>query len=376
MCDALERAAPQILAANALDVADAPTMTRLRLTTDKLALTLQGAREVARLPDPLGKTLRSTLLDDGLRLYQTTVPIGVVACIFESRPDAAIQIPALAIRSGNAALLKGGAEARRTNAVIVETIRASLPWSDAVQLLDGRAEANALLALDDLVDLVIPRGSSDLVRHVMANTRIPVLGHAEGVCHVFVDQAANLEKALRVCIDAKVDNPAACNAAECFVLHEKIAPRFEPILRGELEKRGVQVTQEYGVEFGDLRCAIARVSSLDEAIAFVNEHGSRHTDAIVTEDKRAARSFVESVDSAGVFVNASPRFADGYRYGLGAEVGVSTSKVHARGPVGLEGLTTTKWVLLGEGHAAGEYQGAKPKRFKHEARAAALEDEW
>ena len=387
MTAALEAASARIAAANAEDLAGAvalapPLRARLKLTREKLALTLDGVRSLARLPDPVGRTLRSTLLDDGLRLYQVTVPLGVVACVFESRPDAAIQIPALTLRSGNAALLKGGQEADRTNRAIVDAIRdglheAGLP-QDAVQLLEGRAEANALLALDTLVDLVVPRGSTALVRHVMDHTRIPVLGHAEGVCHVFVDQAADVEKALRVAVDAKVDNPAACNAAETYLVHAAIAPTFVPRLRAALAEQGVEVSEDpadFGKEFGDLKCALATVASVDDAIAFVNRHGSKHTDAIVTEDREAARRFVEGVDAAGVMVNASPRFADGYRYGLGAEVGISTSKVHARGPVGLEGLTTTKWVLLGEGHVAGAYQGEKPRPFRHEALGRTLGDD-
>ena len=388
MADALEAAAPRIAQANAADLADArdlpaPLVARLKLPPEKLRLTLAGVRSLARLPDPLGRTLRSTLLDEGLRLYQVTVPLGVVACVFESRPDAAIQIPSLTLRSGNAALLKGGREAERTNRAIAEALRDGLATAglppDAVQLLEGRAEVDALLGLDDLVDLVVPRGSTALVRHVMARTRIPVLGHAEGVCHVYVDAAADVEKALRVCVDAKVDNPAACNAAEAFLVHRAVAPRVAPLLRAQLEARGVEVSEspaDYGKEFGDLKCVLALVDSLEEAVAFVNRHGSRHTDAIVTEDKDAARRFVEGVDAAGVMVNASPRFADGYRYGLGAEVGVSTSKVHARGPVGLEGLTTTKWVLLGDGHAAGPYQGDAPRPFKHAPLDARLADEW
>lgn len=373
MADALERAAPAILAANAEDLRAsaglaAPLVARLSLTPEKLRLALDGARSLAAMPDPLGRTLRSTLLDDGLRLYQVTVPLGVVACVFESRPDAAIQIPALAMRSGNAALLKGGREAERTNRAIVEAIRGAIPWPDAVQLLEGRAEVDALLQLDGLVDLVIPRGGAAFVRHVMDSTRIPVLGHAEGVCHVYVDRAADVEKAVRIVVDAKTDNPSACNAVEC-VLVDRAAPHLLAPLREALAKARVEVREDegaYGVEFGDLTVALALVDGVEDAIAFVNRHGSRHTDAIVTEDRDAARRFVAGVDSAGVFVNASPRFADGYRYGLGAEVGVSTSKVHARGPVGMEGLTTTKWVLLGEGHVASRYQGKEPRRFRHE----------
>ena len=384
LADAVERAAPAILAANAQDVADAEraslppaSLARLKLTPEKLRLTLDGVRSLAAMPDPLGRTLRSTLLDDGLRLYQVTVPLGVVACVFESRPDAAIQIPALTLRSGNAALLKGGREAERTVRAIVDAIRGSLFVPDAVQALEGRSEVAEVLKHDDLVDLVVPRGSSTFVRQVMDATRIPVLGHAAGVCHVYLDKAADAEKAVRIVVDAKTDNPSACNAAEC-ILVDATAPQLVQPVREALAKAGVQVREDsdaYGLEFGELTVALALVDGIEGAIAFVNRHGSRHTDAIVTEDREAARRFVAGVDSAGVFVNASPRFADGYRYGLGAEVGVSTSKVHARGPVGMEGLTTTKWVLLGEGHVAGAYQGATPRRFRHEPLRRPLGDD-
>lgn len=396
MADALERAAPAILAANAEDLADAtrerlaaPLLARLKLTPEKLRITLDGVRSLARAADPLGKTLRSTLLDDGLRLYQVSVPLGVVACVFESRPDAAIQIPALAVRSGNAVLLKGGREAERTNRAIVEAIRGALAEPDAVAILEGRAEVAAVLALDDLVDLVIPRGSSEFVRHVMDSTRIPVLGHAAGVCHVYLHASADPEKAVRIVVDAKTDSPSACNAVETILVDADAAHLVAPVVEA-LAKAGVEVRaspealalapgqaklaeeSDFGVEFGDLRVSLALVDGVEAAAAFINVFGSRHTDAIVAEDADAARRFVAGVDSAGVFVNASPRFADGYRYGLGAEVGVSTSKVHARGPVGMEGLTTTKWVLLGDGHVASEYQGASPKKFRH----APLDGSW
>jgi glutamate-5-semialdehyde dehydrogenase len=285
-------------------------------------------------------------------------------------------------------LLKGGAEAERTNRALVEAMRralrdAGLP-EDALQLLEGRSEVAALLAHDDLVDLVIPRGSSSFVRHVMDRTRIPVLGHAAGVCHLYVDQAADPQKAVAVALDGKTDNPAACNAVEAILVHKDAARLVDPLVEA-LRKAGVEVraTEEararcsvptvaagpddFGREFGDLTVSLALVEDLEDAIAFVNRHGSKHTDAIVTEDMDAARRFVEGVDAAGVFVNASPRFADGFRYGLGAEVGVSTSKLHARGPVGVEGLTSTKWILVGDGHVARDYQGAAPRPFKHEA---------
>lgn len=400
LADAIERATPAILAANRLDVDDAekaglekPLLDRLKLTPAKLKLTLEGVRSLARAQDPIGRTLRSTLLDDGLRLHQVSVPLGVVACVFESRPDAAIQIPALALRSGNAALLKGGREAERTCRAIVDAIQGAISEKDAVQLLEGRAEVAALLALDDLVDLVVPRGSSEFVRHVMDNTRIPVLGHAAGVCHVYVDASADLSKAMRIIVDAKTDNPSACNAAETLLVDASAPQLVKPLLEA-LAKAGVEVRaspeaielapglakpaaeSDFGVEFGALVISVALVDGVEAAAAFVNAFGSRHTDVIVAEDREVAQRFVAGVDSAGVFVNASPRFADGYRYGFGAEVGVSTSKVHARGPVGMEGLTTTKWVLVGDGHVASSYQGADPKRFRHEPISGSLEDEW
>ncbi|HWG91335.1 MAG TPA: glutamate-5-semialdehyde dehydrogenase [Candidatus Thermoplasmatota archaeon] len=366
---------------------------RLSIKGSKLDAAAEMVRAVAVLPDPLNQTLRATLLDDALRLYQVTVPIGVVACAFESRPDAAVQMAALAIRSGNAILLKGGREAASTNRVVVALAREALRETglpeDAVALLEAREDLMALLALDDLVDLVVPRGSSDFVKLIQRNTRIPVMGHAEGVCHLYVDRAADLGKALHVSHDAKLDYPAACNAVECFLIHREKAARFVPLLVSTLAVKGVEVRgddavralapqakeateADWGREFGDLACAMRVVDSLEEAIAHINRYGSKHTDGILTEDKEAARRFVQEVDSAGVFVNASTRFADGYRYGLGAEVGISTGKLHARGPVGLEGLTSTKWVLHGEGHAAAPYRGDAPRSFKH----ARLQEEY
>lgn len=400
LADAIERAAPAILAANAQDVTDAErahlapaSLARLKLTPEKLRLTIDGVRSLAAMPDPIGRTLRATLLDDGLRLYQVSVPIGVVACVFESRPDAAIQIPALTLRTGNAALLKGGREAERTNRAVVEAMRDAIALPDAVQLLEGRAEVAQLLEQDDLVDLVIPRGSSEFVRHVMDSTRIPVLGHAAGVCHVYLHEQAHPAKAIPLVVDAKVDNPSACNAAETLLIDRRASHLVKPILEA-LAKGGVEVRatedvlalapglakpakeEDFGAEFGALVLAARLVDGLEDAVRFVNARSSKHTDVIVTEDAEAARRFVAGVDSAGVFVNASPRFADGYRYGLGAEVGVSTSKVHARGPVGMEGLTTTKWVLLGEGHTAGRYQGKVPRPFKHAPLPGTLAEEW
>lgn len=400
----LEQRAREVEAANARDVAAAERevaqgrmgralLDRLTFHGTKVRQAAEGVRAVATLPDPLGRTMRATLLDDGLKLYQVTVPLGVVACAFESRPDAAVQLSALAVRSGNAILLKGGREASESNLAIAELAREALAQAglprDAVQLLATREDLAALLELDDLVDLVIPRGSAQFVRHVQDHTRIPVMGHAEGVCHTYVDRSADLARALAVCLDAKLDYPAACNATECFLVHREVAPRFVPELARALAAKGVEVRadeealalapeakaaseEDWGREFGDLVCALRVVRDVDEAVAFINAHSSKHTDAILAQDPAAQRRFAGQVDSAGVFVNASTRFADGYRYGLGAEVGISTGKLHARGPVGLEGLTSTKWLLVGEGHVAAAYEGERARRFLHEP----LGEEW
>lgn len=363
-------------------------LDRLPLTGAKFDQAVEGVRAVAELEDPLGRVEQATRLDEGLELRQVRVPIGVVGVVFESRPDAAVQLASLAIRSGNAIMLKGGSEAQTTNDAVLELARQALDEAglppDAVIALTERSEVQALLDLDGLVDLIVPRGSSSLVRFVQENTHIPVLGHEEGVCHTFVDGSANLEEALEVCLDAKLDYPAACNATETFLVHEAIARDFVPMLTEALADRDVEVYageaarrrapgleaasgEHFGHEFGDLACAVRVVGGLGEAIDHVNEFSSGHTDAILTTDEQAADTFVEAVDSAGVYVNASTRFADGYRYGLGAEVGVSTGKTHARGPVGVEGLTSTKWVLRGEGHKAGDYRGEDRTEFVHEA---------
>jgi len=368
-------------------------MDRLSIQPPKLGEAVEGVRAVADQSDPVGETVRATRLDEGLDLFQVRVPIGVVACAFESRPDAGVQMCALAIRSGNAIVLKGGSEASRSNRVVADLARraladAGLP-EDGVVLLEDRAELQALLDLDELVDLLVPRGSSGFVRFCQENTHIPVLGHADGICHTYVDGAAELDGAVEVCVDAKVDYPAACNATETVLVHEAVADAFVPRLVEALEAEDVTVyageaarrrapeveaatEATWDTEHGALACGLRVVGSLDEAIEHVTAHGSQHTEAILTEDEAAAREFVARVDAAGVYWNASTRFADGYRYGLGSEVGVSTGKVHARGPVGLEGLTTTTWVLDGDGHTVGPYRGGDRRSFQHEA----IEDAW
>lgn len=402
IADVLAARSGEILGANALDVAGAerlvaegrmgkPLLDRLRLDEKKLAGMADGVRAVAALLDPAGRVLSKTLLDDGLELVQVTCPLGLLAVVFESRPDAVTQITALAVKSGNGAILKGGKEAARTTAALVDAIHAALGESDvpaaAVASVTDRADVDALLALDGVVDLVIPRGGNDLVRYVQEHTKIPVLGHAEGICHVYVDAAADPEMAIAVVLDSKLQYPAACNAAETVLLHHAAAPDVLRPLLGRLLQAGVAVRAcaetralaagfpledatdaDYATEWSGPTLSVKIVESLDEAIEHVNAFGSSHTDTIVTADRAAAARFLSEVDSAGVFHNASTRFADGFRYGLGAEVGISTSKLHARGPVGLDGLVTYKWLLHGSGQVVATYAGEAPHPFKHERR--------
>jgi len=341
-------------------------------------------RSVKMLADPLGRALDEIELDEGLELEKISVPLGVLAVIFEARPDAVTQIAALAVKSGNAVILKPGREVEKTAAVLVGLLRKALEEQglpvDAISLVVGRERVAELLGMHGLIDMVIPRGSKALVEYVQANTRIPVLGHAEGVCHIYVDRSFDEAIALRVIEDAKTDYPAACNAVETVLVHREVATEFLPKLLERLRLRGVKVrgdaavrgmdaavdeVEDWHTEFGELELAIGVVDSLDAAMEHIHTHGSSHTESIVTEDVTAAERFLREVDAAGVFHNASTRFSDGFRYGFGAEVGVSTSKFHARGPVGLDGLTTYKYVLRGHGQTAGEYRGANAKSFTH-----------
>jgi len=344
--------------------------------------------DVARLPDPLGRRLATTELDENLVLCKETCPLGVIGIVFESRPDVVPQVAALALKSGNAVLLKGGTEAAHTNQTLVEIWRRSLEAlvavpSEAVTLLPSRADVMDLLTLEQDVDLIIPRGSRELVDFVARNSRVAVLGHGEGICHVYVDRAADAEKAIEITFDSKVQYPAACNAAETLLVHQDIAQQFLPTAAGKLTAAGVQIRGcpktitllaqpgilqasdvDWATEYSDLILSVKVVSSIEEAIAHIHRYGSKHTETIVTEDDEAAKRFMEEVDAAGVFHNASTRFADGFRYGLGAELGISTSKLHARGPVGLEGLTTYKYKLFGNGQTVAEYSSGK-RHFKH-----------
>jgi glutamate-5-semialdehyde dehydrogenase len=319
----------------------------------------------------------------------------VVGTVFESRPDALVQIAALALKSGNAVILKGGSEASESNRVLYEVIREATAGIEGVpegwaQLIEAREDVDTLLSMDESVDLLMPRGSTEFVRYVQENTHIPVLGHTEGVCHVYVDSKADLAMAEEVALDAKVQYPAVCNAVETLLVHEAVAEDFLPGMvdryrEADVELRGDERTRElvetgvepatdadWDTEYGDLILSIRVVDSLQEAVRHVTEHGSKHTESILTEDGDRAARFMRGIDAASVFHNASTRFADGYRYGLGAEVGISTGKVHARGPVGLEGLTTYKYYLEGDGQLVGTYAGADAKPFTHRE----LDAEW
>ena len=391
MADALEAAQNAIVTANQADLQAAAQeglaealVARLKLDDTKLAAAIDGVRQVAQLPDPVGVRQLHTELDAGLVLERISVPLGVLGVIFEARPDAVMQIAALAIRSGNGALLKGGREASRSCAAIMTALQEGLAGSavepTALELLTSREESLGLLKLDGLVDLIIPRGSNALVRFIQDNTRIPVLGHADGVCHLYVDAAADPDLALRVAIDSKTQYPAACNAIETLLVHRTMAPAFVPRaieafgaagveLRGDPASMALGVSHaasddDWRTEYSDLILAIRVVDDLETALEHIRRYGSRHTDAICTNDPAAADRFLAAVDSAGVYLNCSTRFADGFRYGFGAEVGISTQTLPPRGPVGLEGLVTYRYRLRGEGHIAADYASGQ-RRFSH-----------
>lgn len=396
---AIESGAERILDSNERDCRGAESLVasgkmsaamfaRLRVTAKGIEEMAARVGDVARLPDPLGRKLATTELDDNLVLHKESCPLGVVGIVFESRPDVIPQVASLALKSGNGLILKGGAEAAHTNETLVELWRGCLEGfpsvqADLVQLLQTRADVMELLTLARDVDLIIPRGSREFVEFVARNSRVPVLGHGEGICHVYVDTAADVEKAIKITLDSKTQYPAACNAAETLLVHQGIARQFLPRAVDELKAAGVEVRAcpktmtliesrnvipaeeaDWATEYSDLILSIKTVSNISEAIDHIQRFGSGHTEAIVTEDAEAARKFMEEVDAAGVFHNASTRFADGFRYGLGAELGISTSKLHARGPLGLEGLTTYKYKLFGDGHIVAEYSRGT-RRFKH-----------
>ena len=382
----LEADKEAIFAANREDLQDAehsdlsePLRHRLIFGDEKLAQVRAGLKSLVSLPDPIGKTLLSTEITPGLNLYRVSCPIGVLGIIFESRPDALVQISSLAIKSGNAVLLKGGREALKTNKVLCAAVRAALKKArlpmDACQLLETREDVSAMLKEDTLIDLIIPRGSNAFVRYIMDHSRIPVLGHSDGICHVYVDRSADLNKAIAVAVDSKVQNVSVCNAMETLLVHESIASAFLPacaerLLASHVRLRGDEATRrfipcepadekDWETEYLDYVLSIRVVPSLEEAICHINHYGSHHTDCIVTEDSEAARVFLNRVDSAGVYLNVSTRFADGFVYGFGAEVGIATGKLHSRGPMGLDGLTTYKYKLIGSGQTMAGMKSGK-----------------
>jgi glutamate-5-semialdehyde dehydrogenase len=391
--DALEDGRAAIIAENEGDLEAAraeglpgPIVKRLKFDDAKLDDVIAGIRDLIALPDPVGKRLAKRQLDDGLILEQVTCPIGVIGVIFESRPDALVQIASLCLKSGDCAVLKGGSEAKRTNRVLFHKIhdagtKAGLP-DGFLTLIESREETVSLLGCHESIDLIIPRGSNAFVRYIMDNSEIPVMGHADGVCHVYVDRAADVAKAVTIIRDSKVQYAAACNAVETVLVHADVAEALLPPLERELREREVVIRgtdrvasviagveaasdDDWRTEYLDFIVSVKVVDDIREAIDHINAYGSHHTDCIVTEDGDAADEFMRLVDSAGVYLNCSTRFADGFRYGLGAEVGISTGKLHARGPVGLDGLTTYKYRLYGEGQIVDDYaSGRRSFHFK------------
>ena len=354
-------------------------MKRLKFDEHKLEDVIKGIQDLIRLPDPLSQVQLARELDQGLELYRVTCPIGVIGIIFEARPDALVQISSLCIKSGNCAVLKGGKETARTNKVLFTVIHEAvtgcgLPQGCMLQA-ELHNEIDELLACDDCVDLLIPRGSNQFVQYIMNHTKIPVMGHADGVCHIYVDETYDMEKAIPIIVDAKTQYTAACNAVETLLVNRKAAGEFLPAVEKALTEAGVKLRgtrevgkivscevmeeEEFHREYLDLILSVKIVEDLEEAVAHINTFGSHHTDCIITENREHALEFMQLVDSAGVYQNCSTRFADGFRYGFGAEVGISTGKIHARGPVGLEGLVTYKYKLFGQGQIVGEYASGK-----------------
>lgn len=386
-CDAILEANRQDLEFAKKEKIPGPLVARLAVDETKVMGMAKGIRSVAELPDPVGQLQNAMELDDGLELTRVSCPIGVIGAIFESRPDAVPQISALCFKSGNAVILKGGAEAQNSNRVIVGLIQKALSEVEgvpveAVQLIETRAEVAEMLKQDQYINLIVPRGSNQFVRFVQDNTRIPVLGHSEGLCHVYIDEEADVEKAIRVALDSKLQYAAACNAMETLLVHQAIAPKVLPSLVKQFREQEVELvgclkscslvpdlkkaeSDDWDTEYNDLKLSIKIVDDLSQAIAHINAHGSGHTDTIVTENRGQAERFLNEVDSASVMVNASTRFADGFRFGLGAEIGISTNKTHARGPVGLEGLVIYKYQLVGNGQIVADYSGKNGKSFTH-----------
>ena len=383
----------EIIAANELDLKAGkeenlatPIMKRLLFDEKKLADAIGGIKELIAMPDIIGKLLMKRELDSDLILRKVTCPIGVIGVIFESRPDALVQIAALCLKSGNCAILKGGSEAANTNRMLYEIIHsagasAGLP-DGFLTLLESRSQIKEMLGCYKYIDLIIPRGSNEFVKYIMDNSDIPVMGHSDGICHIYVDKNANITKAIPVIRDSKVQYVAACNATETVLVHKDVAEELLPQLEEELKKYNVEIRgcdkarailpeikqaddDDYATEYLDYIVTIKIIEDIEEAINHINTYGSHHTDCIIIKDDEAAEKFMTAVDSSGVYRNCSTRFADGYRYGFGAEVGISTGKLHARGPVGLEGLVTYKYLVCGNGNIVEDYaEGRKSFHFK------------
>jgi len=397
MAEALDKGRQKIIAANNVDMDAAEELKasgeltdalvkRLKVTDDKISGMIDGINDIVKIKDPVGDTMSTLELDDDLILYQIKCPIGVLGVIFESRPDVVPQIMSLCLKSGNAVVFKGGREASNSNKMLFDILTeaassAGIP-KDCFVLMQTREDVNAILKMDEYIDLLIPRGSNEFVKFIQNNTKIPVLGHSSGICHIYVDEYADLDKALSVVLDSKIQYPAVCNAVETLLVNSKIAMEFLPEMAKLFVKNGVEVRaderaisvmdgavkaseSDWDTEYNDLIISVKLVDSVAEAIHFINKHGSHHTDAIITEDKKSIALFSKMVDSADVFINTSTRFSDGYRFGKGAEVGISTNKVHSRGPVGMEGLMIYKYILVGDGQVVKDYAGKNAKKFKH-----------
>lgn len=396
MAVALDSSRASILEANSKDLEAAKAMLnsgeisgsmykRLKLDDSKIDGMIAGIRDVISLGDPVGEQMSALDLDDGLTLYQIRCPIGMLGVIFESRPDVVPQIMSLCLKSGNSVAFKGGREASNSIRVLFDVLRdaassAGVP-AEAFVLMESRSDIDSILGLHNYIDLLIPRGSNQFVQYIQSNTKIPVLGHAAGICHIYVDSKADLDQASQVVLDSKIQYPAVCNATETLLVDASVAEMFLPrmvqlfrdnnvLVKGDGKVRAIvdcesATDEDWDTEYGDLIISVKIVDSMEDAILFINRHGSHHTDAIMTTDMNRASVFVRMVDSADVFVNASTRFADGYRYGKGAEVGISTNKIHSRGPVGMEGLMIYKYVLMGHGQVVKDYVGPGCRQFKH-----------
>lgn len=382
IAEAFEINKDEIFAANKKDLSEAEilvqngeitkaTFNRLKLDENEMRDMIQGVRDIANLAEPIGRVLFKRELDENLILTKVSCPIGVLGIIFEARPDVISQISSLAIKSSNAVILKGGKESKNTNKKILEIINSALDEipefpKNVVQQVFSREDVSEMLKCDEYINLIIPRGGNNLVKYIKENTKIPVLGHANGICHIFVDETADINMASKVVVDAKTQYPSACNAVETLLIHENFKKADELLASLQLsEIKLVPDPESWDIEYGDKILSYKFVKSVDEAIEHINTYGSGHTDCIITKDLSNAERFMNNVDSAGVYFNASTRFADGFRYGFGAEVGISTNKTHARGPVGLEGLTIYKYKLVGDGHVVDDYaKGIKTFRHK------------